>query len=256
MRAWIIGLLLSCPLACAAASTPIQPTSPLAALLKSQAIDSTYAISYRDEHGRPLSEAAFSTRFAQGRSFDLHRDDAGHTAVLSLLAKDQVPPSFAKELAATHANAAGTSFLQPGQALPAFQLQTADGHQVDNASLRGHLTLVNFFFSECGPCIAETPTLVAYAKKHPQQHVLAVTFDDAPTAKAFVADHGFSWPVLVDGMAFDQAMGVDVYPVMALVGPDGRLLKMGVAGNIARTGKPLGVGDLEAWVAAPHPRSR
>lgn len=253
-RTWMVGLLLGCSLACVTAATSIQPTSPLTALLKSEAIDASYAISYRDEHGRPMSEAAFSARYAQGCSFELHRDDAAHTAVLTLQAKGREPRPSAKELAALSAKAAGKTFLKPGRALPAFQLQTVDGRLVDNAVLRGHLTLVNFFFSGCAPCIAETPTLVAYAKKHPQQHVLAVTFDDAATAKAFVADHGFSWPVLVDGMAFDQAMGVDVYPVMALVGPDGHLLKM-VAGNIARDGKPLGVGDLEAWVA-PHQRPR
>jgi len=250
----MVGLLLGCSLACVTAATSIQPTSPLTALLKSEAIDASYAISYRDEHGRPMSEAAFSARYAQDRNLTLVRNASAHTAVLTLLAKSQQPRLSADEYSTIVANA-GKTFLKPGRALPAFHLKTVDGRLVDNAALRGHLTLVNFFFSGCAPCIAETPTLVASAKKHPQQHVLAVTFDDAATAKAFVADHGFSWPVLVDGMAFDQAMGVDVYPVMALVGPDGHLLKMSVAGNIARNGKPLGVGDLEAWIA-PHQRLR
>jgi hypothetical protein len=63
-----------------------------------------------------------------------------------------------------------------------------------------------------------TEQAFAYAKKHPRQSVLAVTFDDAATARYFVAAHGFSWPVLVDGMVLHAAVGVNAYPTMALLG--------------------------------------
>lgn len=248
---WMGVLLLSCSLACAAASSPIQPTSPLASLLKTEAIDSSYTISYRDEHGKTMSEAAFSASFAQGRSFKLQRDTSAHTAILTLQAKRDDPKFSAQEAAAFSAATSGRNFLKPGAPLPAFTLETADGRRVDNAALRGHETLVNFFFSVCGPCIEETPTLTAYAKKYPRQHVLAVTFDDAKTAKAYIADHHFSWPVLVDAAAFDQAMGVNAFPVMALIGADGHLLKMSFPAKIARKGKSLTVGDLQHWVDTP-----
>lgn len=249
--ACISGLLLSCSLACAAATVPIKPASPLVSVLKMEAVDSSYAISYRDEHGKPMRAAAFSASVTQGRSFRLQRDSSAHTATLTLQAKGHELKLSPKEMAALNATPSGKNFLKPGRLLPSFQLETTNGRHLGNAALRGHVTLANFFFSVCGPCIQETPTLTAYAKKHPQQPVLAVTFDDVKTAKKYIADHDFSWPVLVDGMAFDQAMGVDVYPTMALVGPDGRLLKMSLVASIARKGKPLTVGDLERWVGAP-----
>lgn len=244
-------MLLSCSLACAATSSPIQPTSPLASLLKTEAIDSSYTISYRDEHGKAMSEAAFSTRFAHGSSFNLQRDTSAHTAILTLQDRGPEAKFSAQEAAAFHAATSGSNFLKPGAPLPAFTLETADGRRVDNAALLGHETLVNFFFSVCGPCIEETPTLTAYAAKHPRQHMLAVTFDDAKTAKAYIADHHFSWPVLVNAAAFDQAMGVNAFPVMALIGPDGHLLKISLSAKIARKGKSLAVGDLQRWVDAP-----
>ncbi|MEO8810064.1 MAG: TlpA disulfide reductase family protein, partial [Rhodanobacter sp.] len=247
---WMLGWLLTCSPACMAATPPIQPASPLASLLKMQAIDSTCTISYRDEHGKPMSENAFSASVAHGRSFGLKRVPSAHAAILSLEADGHEMKLSAKEIAAIKASRPGTKFLKPGQALPRFQLQTADGRGFDNATLRGHVTLVNFFFAACAPCIQETPTLTAYAEKYPQQHVLAVTFDDASTAKVYVADHGFNWPVLVDGMAFNKAMGVDTYPVMALIGPNGRLLKISLSAEIAREGQPLEVADLERWVGA------
>lgn len=248
-------LLLSCSLTCAAANAPIQPTSPLASLLKTEAIDSSYTISYRDEHGKAMSEAAFSASFARGRSFKLQRDTSAHSAILTLQARGHESKFSAQEDAAFHAATSGRNFLKPGAPLPAFTLETADGRRVDNAALLGHKTLVNFFFSACGPCIEETPTLTAYARKYPQQHVLAVTFDDAKTARTYIVDHHLNWPVLVDAAAFDQAMGVNAFPVMALIGADGHLLKISFSARIARKGKSLTVGDLQRWVETP-PSSR
>lgn len=247
---WISGLLLNCSLACVAATPPIQPTSQLASLLKLEAIDSSYVISYQDEHGKSMTEAAFSASITKGRSFNLKRDTSAHTATLILQSQGHELKLSPKEMATFDAASSGKTFLKPGQPLPPFQLKTADGHRVDNATLRGHVTLVNFFFSLCGSCIQETATLTAYANRHPRQYVLAVTFDDAKTAKAYIADHGFSWPVLVDAMAFDQAMGVNAYPTMALIGPDGHVLSMSLSTKLTHRGKALTVADLEHWVAA------
>jgi hypothetical protein len=94
-----------------------------------------------------------------------------------------------------------------------------------------------------------TEQAFAYVQKHPRQSVLAVTFDDAATARNFVAAHGFSWPVLVDGMAFHEAMGVNAYPTMALVGPDDRLLNMALSSKIEGKPDAMAVADLERWIA-------
>jgi thiol-disulfide isomerase/thioredoxin len=137
--------------------------------------------------------------------------------------------------------------LKPGESIPPFHLVDLDGHVVDKASLHGHTVLINFYFSTCAPCVAEIPVLTAYAREHPHMRVLAVTFDDAKTSRSCVSEHHFSWPVLANGMGFISAMGVNTYPAMALVGPDGRLLRMTISADIGH-GQPLTVGALTHWV--------
>ena len=209
-------------------------------VLKMEGIDSSYAVTYRNVDGKAMTRADFLAAFVQKHlTLNIEHDPGKHAAVLSLATKKAAAASVARMQA---------HMLKPGQPLPAFRLTDLDGHVIDNAALRGHVTLVNFFFATCAPCIQETPVLTAYAKAHPQMHVLAVTFDDAKTARNYVATRHFSWPVLVDGMPFTQAMGVNTYPTMALVGADGRLLDMRSSSAIQSGSGTITPQDLDRWV--------
>lgn len=65
-----------------------------------------------------------------------------------------------------------------GAAAPDFTLRTTDGHQLQLSSLRGHVVVVNFFATWCPPCRAETPDLVAAAKKYSRDGVIFLGVDD------------------------------------------------------------------------------
>jgi hypothetical protein len=51
-----------------------------------------------------------------------------------------------------------------------------------------------------------------------------MTFDDAATARAFVAKFGFRWRVVPEAKDFIDRMAVNRYPLMALFDARGRLL--------------------------------
>jgi hypothetical protein len=72
---------------------------------------------------------------------------------------------------------------------------------------------------------------------------LAVTFDEAPVARAFVDRYKFRWRVVPDARDFIDRMKVKQYPVMALFDASGRLL--GTRRGGARD-------ELEAANVAPH----
>lgn len=179
------------------------------AMWKGMGLDG-YTVAYRNTDGTPLSFQQFSAALATGRSFDITKNPTGKTAVLTLGIERGTPP-----------DAPVTNSVGPGDALPAFKLQTLDGRSIDNASLDGRPTLLSFHFAECVPCIAEIPMLNAFARGNPDFNVFAVTFDDAATSTAFATAHGYDWPILADAQDFIDTLGIRVYPTMLLVDATG-----------------------------------
>ena len=228
-----IAAVLVVALLCVGAAKP----DPRAAkFLESMQLEPDAKVQYHDEKGRALSFDAFFALVTKGRSFGYEHEgrvsaDFRLDPVKTAPPKSQVAPA-----------------LKAGEPFPAFALKTTSGLPVSTLALRGRLTLVNFFFADCVPCIAEIPALNAYTRHHPEVKVLAVTFDDAAIAKKFAAQRKLQWPILVDGMGLIQAAGVTGFPTFILVGPDGKVRAMAPSPVIAGK-RPLDVASLSLWVA-------
>jgi peroxiredoxin len=108
--------------------------------------------------------------------------------------------------------------------MPPFDLRDLAGKRVTAASLKGKPTLINFYFSQCVPCILEVGPINGYAKAHPEMNFLAVTFDEPKVAREFVDRYQFRWRVVPDARDFIDRMKVKQYPMMALFDASGRLL--------------------------------
>ncbi len=168
---------------------------------------------YKDAKGHAITEQAFNAAVKQGRTFSV--DHGGDNFQFTLLAPGAKAGSDAK---------AAASSLKVGQALPGFQLPLVQGGQAHAAALDGRPTLVDFFFADCIGCIEELPALNAYMAKHPDMHFLAITFDDAKTAKAFVEQRHFAWPVAYDGKPVFKQLEIHAAPTMLLLDAKGRFL--------------------------------
>jgi hypothetical protein len=86
---------------------------------------------------------------------------------------------------------------------------------------------------------------------------VAITYEDAATARQFVADRGLKWPVLHDGQALVDTLGVSIYPTLMLIDPSGRVAGSAV-GMTMREGQDKQLADLTGWVqqwkkASQHP---
>ncbi|MBJ6362534.1 TlpA family protein disulfide reductase [Paenibacillus sp. MAHUQ-46] len=89
-----------------------------------------------------------------------------------------------------------------GYKAPQISLNGLDGKTYSFESLNGKPVIINFWASWCGPCKTEAPDLVrTYEKYSKQIEIYAVNItavDSLDEAKAFVAEYGFSFPVLLD----------------------------------------------------------
>lgn len=88
-----------------------------------------------------------------------------------------------------------------GDPAPAIDLATLDGEEVSLASLRGRPVLVNFWATWCLPCRDEFPLLAEAYRSHADDglEILGIVHDDtADGSRAFAADMGATWPMLLD----------------------------------------------------------
>jgi peroxiredoxin len=114
--------------------------------------------------------------------------------------------------------------VKPGNRAPTFHLTTLDGKPLDTKTLAGKPYLVTFWGSWCGPCQKEMPTLEkAYAQHNGTLPIVGVTYQDpASDSRAFVQQHGITFPVAPDdGISVATAYGVAAVPTTFFVNSHG-----------------------------------
>ena len=119
----------------------------------------------------------------------------------------RVPPRHAGRLLAVVAMAAllaGSGCdrndrpQQLGTPAPQFTVTDAQ-HTVSLAQMRGHVVLLNFWASWCGPCLEELPSLEALHHSMPDLNILGVSIDEDTSAYSrFLVAHKVDFPTVVD----------------------------------------------------------
>jgi cytochrome c biogenesis protein CcmG/thiol:disulfide interchange protein DsbE len=140
-----------------------------------------------------------------------------------------------------------------GQLLPAFALPDLQGKLVDSHCLLGKPVVLNMWFTTCGPCIAEMPTLNRIQREKASTEIvfLALTFERAQQVRAFLQKHSFTYRQVAGAQPY-CAQFVTGYPVTFFVGRDGRIKKVlgGLAGDVDPATPTQPSIDAKAFYAA------
>ena len=114
---------------------------------------------------------------------------------------------------------------------PALSYTLLDGRRTDLAALRGRVVLVNFWSTDCAPCVEEMPAMVAnWRRRSPRGfETLAVSMRyDAPALVAnFAQARALPFGVVIDntGEIAERLGNVQFTPTSLLIDKRGRIVR-------------------------------
>ena len=111
---------------------------------------------------------------------------------------------------------------------PEFRKETSAGGVADLAGLRGKVVLLNFWATWCGPCKAEIPWFIEFAKRYQSAgfEVLGVSMDDDgwDSVRPFIAARNISFPIVLgDDRLASRYGGVESLPETILIDRSGKI---------------------------------
>ena len=129
---------------------------------------------------------------------------------------------------------------------PDFTVYDFDGNEVKLSDYLGKPVVLNFWASWCGPCKMEMPDFETKCKELEGDVVFMMVNatdggrETVDTAKQFVADSGYTFPVYYDTeYSAIYAYGVNAFPTTFFIDAEGNLVAYGqgaMSGETLQTG--------------------
>ncbi len=119
-----------------------------------------------------------------------------------------------------------------GQEMIAFELSDKTGETISNESLKGKLTVYNFWFTGCRPCLVEMPQLNKLVDKYKDQvNFIAPTFQDEKLVSRFLERRTFKYNTLASGTEMIKKMFITSFPTHLIVDKNGVIRNVLVGGS-------------------------
>ena len=138
-------------------------------------------------------------------------------------------------VAAVIAALAAFVLLSPASnAAPEFHLTALDGRNIDTGSLKGKVTLVNFWFPTCPGCVSEMPKLVKMDGDYRGRdfQILAISVPVSPEngleqVRAYSEQRRLPFRVAFDAerSVSRSYLNTELYPTSVLIDKQGKVLK-------------------------------
>ena len=113
----------------------------------------------------------------------------------------------------------------PDKAIKSFRAMTTGGVNFNTRSLKEQVTVLNFWFTGCGPCIKEMPMLNELIGRFEGKSVgfYAITPDKAEVVESFLLKKEFRFRHIVNASQLMEQLGVKSYPVTVVMDQKGMI---------------------------------
>ena len=117
------------------------------------------------------------------------------------------------------------AILQKGQPAPPLKVTTTSGQQVTLANYKGHVLVLDFFATWCGPCKEALPHLLDLNRTYGKQglQILGLSVDDSGEkgVRDFVAARQLNYPVALADDDLQGEYGLRSVPTIFVINKKG-----------------------------------
>lgn len=152
---------------------------------------------------------------------------------------DALAPKYANNIFVQHLGERLKGLLLPGMEAPDIEMKDPEGNVRKLSDLKGHVVMIDFWASWCGPCRRENPNVVKlYHRFHDKGfEIYSVSLDKTRDAwvKA-IKDDGLVWPNHVSDLNGWTSSGGKTYGIMSvpstvLIDRQGRIIARNLRGT-------------------------
>jgi len=129
-----------------------------------------------------------------------------------------------------------------GESLPDFELKTINGTFISKTDILQKPCLINFWFTQCPPCIEEIPDLNRLKEQYSDKvNFIAITFDNKMELSDFLKKTKFDFIHIIDAQNYIDNIGVRAFPKNVFIDKNGKikLIENGLSNNYEQFEKYL-----------------
>ncbi len=114
-----------------------------------------------------------------------------------------------------------------GERFPIEEFLSSDSSGLQDIAINGKPTLINFWFTSCGPCVMEIPILNEMVTEFDgEANFVAITFDRTSRVEQFLKLRKFDFDHITDVRPAIDKMGVQAFPMNVLLDKNGVIVKV------------------------------
>ena len=176
---------------------------------------------FHNENGKEISAiTAKEMLYGSDQKYELRRSDGGNGKTIIRL----VPISEKAYWKNINADKKKVKKLK-GSQIADFSLKDTKGNTVSKSDFDNKLTVYNFWFTGCRPCLVEMPQLNELVDKYSDQvNFVAPTFESLSAVEPFLKKKTFKYQVLVGGGDLAKQMSITSYPTHLIVDAKGKIV--------------------------------
>lgn len=153
--------------------------------------------------------------------YTIHIQPDGKKATLIRLTSEEA----ARRLSKMSKPLETTNFVT-GSFIQSFSEKDINGNRFDLKELRGKIVVLNFWFTNCGPCRQEIPELNELTDSFAKKEVvfLAIALDERNDIRDFLKSYPFRYNIIPDGRSVAGQYNIGLYPTHVILDRDGKVV--------------------------------